>query len=88
MPTIRSSALLASWRSGLAGGSIVPCLGPGALADVSSLVDGPAIPGTSEQRILAMDGGRPMAPKLIHQFSRAAMNVELKRGPECRDALS
>jgi hypothetical protein len=44
MPTIPSSALLASWRSGLADGSIVPYLGPGVLADVTSLVDGRAIP--------------------------------------------
>ena len=80
MPTIPSSALLASWRSGLADGSIVPDLGPGVLADVSSLVDGRPIPATSEQLILAMNGGRPMAPKLMHEFSRAAMNVELKRG--------
>ena len=27
-----------------------------------------------------MNGGKPMAPKLMVEFSRAAMNVELKRG--------
>jgi len=75
-----SSALLAQWQTGLADASIVPYLGPGALADVRSQVDGRAIPATSEQLILAMNNGRPMAPKLMYEFPRAAMNVEQKRG--------
>lgn len=57
MPTTPSSALLASWRFGLAGGSIVPYLGPCVLADVSSLVARRALPATSEQLILVMSGG-------------------------------
>ena len=27
-----------------------------------------------------MNDGRPMSPKLMYEFPRAAMNVELKRG--------
>ncbi|MFO1234130.1 MAG: hypothetical protein U1E47_03315 [Rivihabitans pingtungensis] len=27
-----------------------------------------------------MNNGRPMSPKLMYEFPRAAMNVELKRG--------
>jgi hypothetical protein len=27
-----------------------------------------------------MNGGKPMAPKLMYEFPRAAMNQELKRG--------
>jgi hypothetical protein len=27
-----------------------------------------------------MNGGKPMAPKLMYEFPRAAMNIELKRG--------
>ncbi len=73
-------ALLSQWRIGLADASIVPYLGPGALADVRSQIDGRAMPATSEQLILAMNGGRPMAPKLMVEFPRAAMNVELKHG--------
>lgn len=72
--------LLDQWQTGLAGGSIVPYLGPGVLADVGSLPDGRIIPATSEQLILAMNNGQPMAPKLMYEFPRAAMNVELKRG--------
>ncbi len=66
--------------AGLRDGSIVPCLGPGVLADVVDTKSGTPMPATSEQLILAMNGGRPMAPKLMVEFSRAATNVELKRG--------
>lgn len=66
--------------NGVASGEIVPYLGPGVLADVISPTTGAPIPATSEQMILAMNGGRPMAPKLMYEFSRAAMNVEFKRG--------
>jgi hypothetical protein len=31
-------------------------------------------------QIIAMNSGRPMSPKLMYEFPRAAMNVELKRG--------
>jgi hypothetical protein len=72
--------LLDQWRAGLADGSIVPYLGPGVLADVMSGVDGRPIPATGEQLILAMNNGKPMAPKLMYEFPRAAMNFELKRG--------
>lgn len=75
-----STALLDQWRHGLADGSIVPYLGPGVLADVTATHDGRPIPATSDELILAMNGGRPMAPKLMFEFPRAAMNVELKRG--------
>lgn len=66
--------------AGLADGNLVPYLGPGVLADVRAVVDGRPMPATGEELILAMNGGRPMAPKLMYEFSRAAMNVELKRG--------
>ncbi len=66
--------------AGLRDGSIVPCLGPGVLSDVTNVATGTPMPATSEQLILAMNGGRPMAPKLMYEFPRAAMNIELKRG--------
>ncbi len=66
--------------AGLTDGSIVPYLGPGVLADVVSTANGAAIPATSDQLILTMNGGKPMSPKLMYEFPRAAMNVELKRG--------
>jgi hypothetical protein len=75
-----STELLDLWQTSLADGSIVPYLGPGVLADVRSRVDGQPIPATSDQLILALNGGKPMAPKLMYEFPRAAMNIELKRG--------
>jgi hypothetical protein len=38
------------------------------------------MPATSEDLILAMNQGRPMAKRLMWEFPRAAMDVELKRG--------
>lgn len=65
---------------GLKNGSIVPYLGPGVLADVTNATTGAPIPADSHSLILAMNDGRPMSPKLMYEFPRAAMNVELKRG--------
>jgi len=66
--------------AGIRDGSIVPYLGAGVLADVRNAASGEPIPATSDELILAMNDGRPMAPKLMYEFPRAAMNVELKRG--------
>jgi len=64
----------------LQGGSLVPYLGPGVLADVVHSDTGAPMPADSDSLILAMNGGQPMAPRLMWEFPRAAMNVELKRG--------
>jgi hypothetical protein len=72
--------LTQEWMAGIADGSIVPYLGPGVLADVRAVADGRPIPADSDSLILAMNDGKPMAPKLMYEFPRAAMNVELKRG--------
>ena len=66
--------------SGLSDGSVVPYLGPGALNGVIDPAIGKAIPADSDSLIIAMNNGQPMAPKLMYEFPRAAMNVELKRG--------
>jgi hypothetical protein len=59
---------------------VVPYLGPGALSGASHAATGAPIPADSDSLILAMNDGRPMAPKLMYEFPRAAMNLELKRG--------
>ena len=66
--------------AGLKNGSIVPYLGAGVLADVRNIATGAPIPADSDSLIIAMNGGKPMAPKLMYEFPRAAMNVEIKRG--------
>ncbi|MFY9261203.1 MAG: SIR2 family protein [Gallionella sp.] len=66
--------------SGLSDGSVIPYLGAGALQGVINPTTGKSIPADSDSLILAMNNGQPMAPKLMYEFPRAAMNVELKRG--------
>ncbi|NBC49446.1 MAG: SIR2 family protein [Gammaproteobacteria bacterium] len=61
-------------------GDLIPFLGPGALAGALDPASGAPIPADSDSLILAMNKGRPMAPRLMWEFPRAAMNVELKRG--------
>ena len=65
---------------GLKSGKIVPYLGAGALADVTNVEDHTPMPADSDSLILAMNGGQPMAPRLMYEFPRAAMNLENKKG--------
>ncbi|BBL72030.1 SIR2 family protein [Methylogaea oryzae] len=66
--------------AGIQAGSVVPYIGPGAVADARHAVTGQPMPADSHSLILAMNNGQPMAPKLMYEFPRAAMNLELKRG--------
>ncbi|MGR9117060.1 MAG: SIR2 family protein [Gammaproteobacteria bacterium] len=66
--------------SGLYENRVVPYLGPGVLFDATNKLTSTPIPADSNSLILAMNGGKPMAPKLMYEFPRAAMNQELKRG--------
>ncbi len=66
--------------AGVADGTIVPYLGADALAGVVDLDNGEPIPVDSDSLILAMNNGRPMSKRLMWEFPRAAMDVELKRG--------
>ncbi|WP_462322770.1 SIR2 family protein [Halochromatium sp.] len=61
-------------------GDLIPYLGPGALASVVDAESGAAMPADSDSLILAMNKGRPMSKRLMWEFPRAAMDVELKRG--------
>lgn len=64
----------------ISNGAAVPYLGPGVLDGCLGVDDQSPMPADSDSLILAMNGGRPMAPKLMFEFPRAAMNLELKRG--------
>jgi hypothetical protein len=50
------------------------------LSGVTEAGSGEAIPADSDSLILAMNGGKPMAPRLMFEFARAAMDIELKKG--------
>ena len=65
---------------GIARGELVPYLVAGALQGVTDLVNGTAIPADSDSLILAMNNGKLMSQRLMWEFPRAAMDVELKRG--------
>ncbi|MFV8818398.1 SIR2 family protein [Haliea sp. E17] len=65
---------------GMASGAVVPYLGAGVLQGVTDRASGNPIPADSESLILAMNNGTPMAPKLMYEFPRAAMNLEQKKG--------
>lgn len=75
-----SSPLFADIFKGLFDNTVVPYLGPGVLFDAKNAQTGAPMPADSDSLILAMNEGRPMAPKLMYEFPRAAMNLELKRG--------
>ena len=70
----------AELTAGIRQGHIVPYLGPGVLQDVKNAATGAPMPADSHSLILALNGGQPMAPKLMYEFPRAAMNLELKKG--------
>ncbi len=61
-------------------GEVVPYLGPGVLNGVMAPATGQQVPAESESLILAMTGGKPMSPRLMYEFSRAAMHLENKKG--------
>ena len=75
-----STTVFSEILAGLYDNKVVPYLGPGVLFDAKNKLTGEAMPADSNSLILAMNGGRPMAPKLMYEFPRAAMNLELKRG--------
>ena len=64
----------------IANGELVPYVGPATLTGVTEVGTGVAIPADGESLILEMNGGKPMAPRLMYEFPRAAMNQELKKG--------
>jgi len=76
MPDMTLPALLA----GVANNTIIPYLGAGALKGSTDKLTGDAIPADSDSLILALNGGKPMSKRLMWEFPRAAMDVELKRG--------
>jgi len=75
-----TSPVFSEILSGLYENKIIPYLGSGVLFDARNAVTGEPMPTDSNSLILAMNNGRPMAPKLMYEFPRAAMNLELKRG--------
>lgn len=80
-----SQTTLEELVQGIKDGQIVPYLGAGVLQGSVNEATGEPIPADSDSLIYAMNDGKPMAPRLMYEFARAAMNIELKRG---RSALT
>lgn len=59
----------------------IPYLGLGIFEGITTK-EGEAVPYDSDSLILAMNGGRPMAARLMYEYSRAAMHLEQRRGVE------
>ncbi|MGD9969603.1 MAG: SIR2 family protein [Sulfuricurvum sp.] len=57
----------------------VPYFGLGIFEGMTTK-EGETIPFDSDSLILAMNGGRAMAPRLMYEYSRAAMHLEQRRG--------
>ena len=74
-----TTKLPTSLLDALESGRCIPVLGHQTLDGVTDS-SGKPIPADSNSLILAMNNGRPMAPKLMYEFPRAAMNIELKKG--------
>ncbi|MEJ2059321.1 MAG: SIR2 family protein [Gammaproteobacteria bacterium] len=74
-----SQAQLTELIQGVRAGRIVPYLGAGALNGARNDAGDP-VPADSDSLILAMNKGKPMAPRLMYEFPRAAMHLELKAG--------
>lgn len=75
-----NNSLLKEILAQLGSGEIVPYLGQGVLRGVVDRETGKPIPADSDSLILAMTGGQPMSPRLMYEFSRAAMHLENKKG--------
>lgn len=60
-------------------GSLVPFLGMGVF-EKTVASDGSQIPFDSDSMILALNNGRAMSPRLMYEYSRAAMSLEQRKG--------
>lgn len=60
-------------------GSLIPFLGMGVFKETKT-ADGDQIPFDSDSMILSLNGGRAMSPRLMYEYSRAAMSLEQRKG--------
>ncbi|MCD8478373.1 MAG: hypothetical protein LRY68_11240 [Sulfurospirillum sp.] len=60
-------------------GTLIPFIGMGVFKQ-TQCEDGFQIPFDSDSMILALNGGRAMSPRLMYEYSRAAMSLEQRKG--------
>ncbi|QDF27578.1 SIR2 family protein [Halarcobacter anaerophilus] len=62
-------------------GELIPFLGMGVFEGTTAS-DGTQLPYDSDSMILALNNGRAMSPRLMYEYSRAAMSLEQRKGRE------
>jgi len=60
-------------------GTLIPFIGMGVFKETLT-EDGMQIPFDSDSMILSLNSGRAMSPRLMYEYSRAAMNLEQRKG--------
>jgi hypothetical protein len=65
----------------LINGDIIPFLGMGVFKDTKAS-DGSDLPYDSDSMVLALNNGRAMSPRLMYEYTRAAMSLEQRKGRE------
>lgn len=60
-------------------GILVPFLGMGVFANTKTK-DGFQLPFDSDSMVLALNNGRAMSPRLMYEYTRAAMSLEQRKG--------
>jgi len=68
-------------KAGLKDGSVIPFLGMGVFKETVT-EDGSRLPYDSDSMILALNNGRAMSPRLMYEYTRAAMSLEQRKGRE------
>lgn len=70
----------------LKAGVTIPYLGLGIFEGVTTEM-GEAMPHDSDSMILTMNGGRAMPPRLMFEYSRAAMHLEQRKGRQFMEQM-
>jgi hypothetical protein len=63
----------------LQNGTLIPFIGMGVFYNTQAK-DGSVLPYDSDSMILALNNGRAMSPRLMYEYSRAAMSLEQRKG--------
>ncbi len=63
----------------LLSGELVPFLGMGVFENTKA-TDGSQLPFDSDSMVLSLNNGRAMSPRLMYEYTRAAMSLEQRRG--------
>ncbi len=65
----------------LISGEIIPFIGMGVFKNTKAK-DGSTLPFDSDSMVLALNNGRAMSPRLMYEYTRAAMSLEQRKGRE------